>query len=344
MALIDRIKYDSTSDDAVVWKYPSEDIRLGAQLIVNESQEAVFFKGGKAFDTFGAGTHSLSSGNLPLLRKLINLPFGGKTPFSAEVWFVNKTVKRDLRWGTKGAIQVIDPLYNYPVSVRAFGRWGMRVTDVRSFIVQIVGTQTSSSSNGYIGSERIEEYFIGEIVQRLSDALAKFFVESNISVFQASARINDLSAFISDDISPEFQRFGIEIVNFNVERISIPQEEQKKFQNILGKRMEIEQISQAHVGQAYTTMRTFDTLEKAAQNEGGAVGQLMGAGLGLGAGLGAGVPIGQQIGGAMNVHSDQQVKGDDPMTRLSKLKQMLDADLISQEDFNQKKQQILDSM
>ncbi len=344
MALIDRIKYDSPSDDAVVWKFPSEDIRLGAQLIVNESQEAVFFKGGKALDTFGAGTHTLSSDNLPFLHKLINLPFGGKTPFSAEVWYVNKTGRRDLKWGTKGPIQVVDPLYNYPVSVRAFGRWGMRVTDARNFIVQIIGTQTSSSSKGYIGSERIEEYFVGEIIQRLSDALAKFFVEKHISVFQASASINDLSAFISGDISPEFQRFGIEIINFNVERISIPEEEQKKFQEILGKRMEIEQISQAKVGRAYTTMRTFDTLGKAAENEGGGAGQLMGAGLGLGAGLGAGVPIGQQIGGAMNVQPEQQAQDDDPMAKLQKLKQMLDGGLITQDEFDQKKKRILDSM
>ena len=343
MALIDRIKYDAPSDDAVVWKFPGEDIRLGAQLIVNESQEAIFFKGGKALDTFGPGTHTLSSDNIPLLRKLINLPFGGKTPFTAEVYYVNKTVKRDLRWGTAGPIQVIDPLYNYPVSVRAFGRWGMRVNDTRSFIAQLVGTQTSSALKGYIGSERIEEYFIGEIGQRLSDALAKFFVEKNISIFQVSAKINELSSFIGSDITPEFQRFGIEIVNFNVERISIPEEEQKKFQEILGKRMEIDQISQAQVGQAYATMRTFDTLEKAAENEGGGAGQLMGAGLGLGAGLGAGVPVGQQIGSAMNVQPDQP-QSDDPMAKLNKLKQMLDNGLITQEDFDKKKQQILDSM
>jgi len=344
MALIDRIKYDSPSDDAIVWKFPSEDIRLGAQLVVNESQEAVFFKGGKALDTFGAGTHTLSSDNLPLLNKLINLPFGGKTPFSAEVWYVNTTVKRDLKWGTKGPIQVIDPLYNFPVSVRAFGRWGMRVSDARNFIVQIVGTQTSSLFKGYIGSERVEEYFVGEIVQRLSDALAKFFVEKNISVFQASAQINDLSTFIASDISPEFQRFGIEIVNFNVERISIPEEEQKKFQEILGKRMEIEQISKAQVGHAYTTMRTFDTLEKAAENEGGGAGQLMGAGLGLGAGLGAGVPIGQQVGSAMSVQPQGGEPQDDPMAKLQKLKQMLDGGLITQDEFDKKKKQILDSM
>lgn len=344
MALIDRIKYDSPSDDAIVWKFPSEDIRLGAQLIVNESQEAVFFKGGKALDAFGTGTHTLSSDNIRLLQKLINLPFGGKTPFSAEIWYVNKTVKRDLKWGTKGPIQVIDPLYNYPVSVRAFGRWGMRINDARSFIVQIVGTQVASGTRNYISSERVEDYFVGEIVQRLSDALAKFFVEKNISVFQASAQINDLSLFISGDIAPEFERFGIEIVNFNVERISIPDEEHKKLQEILGKRMEIDQISQARAGQAYTTMRTFDTLEKAAENEGGGAGQLLGAGLGLGVGLGAGVPIGQQIGGAMNVQPQQPAQADDPMAKLQKLKLMLDAGVITQEDYDQKKKQILDSM
>ena len=144
MEIIDRIKYDAPSDDAIVWKFPSDQIRIGAQLIVNEAQDVVFFKAGKALDTFGPGTHTLWSGNLPLLSKLINLPVGGKTPFAAEVWYVNKTVKRDLKWGTKGPLQVIDPLYKYPVSVRAFGRWGIRVSDARSFIVQIVGTQSAS--------------------------------------------------------------------------------------------------------------------------------------------------------------------------------------------------------
>lgn len=343
MAVIDRIKYDASADDVIVWKFPSENIRLGAQLIVNEAQDAVFFKGGKVLDVFGAGSYTLASGNLPLLHKLISLPFGGRTPFSAEVWYVNKTVKRDLKWGTKGAIQVIDPLYNYPVSVRAFGKWGMRVVDSKSFIVQVIGSQASSSERGYISSNRIEEYFIGEILQRLSDALAKFFVERRISVFQASAHTNHLSEFLATDISPEFQKFGVEVINFNIERISIPSEEHAKFQEILGRRMEIDQISQAQVGQAYATMRTFDTLEKAAENESGSAGQFMGAGLGLGAGLGAGIPVGQQVGEAMNV-SPQQFPDKDPTVMLGKLKQMLDANLITQEDFDKKKQQILDSL
>jgi len=351
VALIDRIKYDAPSDDALVWKYPSEEIRLGAQLIVNESQEAIFYKGGRALDSFGPGTHTLSSANLPLLRGLVNLPFGGNTPFSAEVWYVNKTVKRDLKWGTNGPIQLIDPLYNYPVSVRAFGLWGMRVSDVRSFVVQIIGTQVASSahktkagSDGYIGSERIEEYFAGEIVQRLSNAIGKYFVERNTSVFQASAQINELSKFVAEDISPEFARFGIEVVNFNVMRISIPDDEQKRFQEILGKRMEIDQISQARLSQPYATMRTFDTLEKAAGNEGGNAGQIFGAGLGVGVGLGAGVPIGQQLGGALNVQTTPASPQNDTFGKLQSLKQMLDAGLITQDEFDHKKKALLDSM
>lgn len=344
MALINRIKYDAPSDDVVVWKYPREDIRLGSQLIVHESQDAIFLKGGKVFDVFSAGTHTLSSANIPLLTKFINLPFGGDTPFSAEVYYINRTVKRDLKWGTKGALQVIDPIYNYPVSVRAFGRWGMKINDSKLFLTEIVGTQSRTSSSNYIDSERIEEYFIGEIVQRLSTALGKYFIEQGVSVFQASARLNDLSIFLNGDLIPTFQKYGIELANFNVERISIPQEEQKKFQDILGKRMEIEQISQANVSNTYAMMRSFDTLDKVAENEGGGAGQLLSAGLGVGVGLGAGVPMGQSLSSNVNVNSAMNNDGDELLVKLKKLKQLLEADLISKDDFEKKKAELLDSI
>jgi len=339
MALIDRIKFDSPSDDAIVWKYPSDEIKLGAQLIVNESQEAVFFKGGKALDIFGPGTHTLASGNLPILTSLVKLAFGDNTPFTAEIWYVNKTAKRNLKWGTQGPIQVIDPIYNYPVSVRAFGQWGLKICNAKSFIVQLIGSQIANNWKGYFGTEKIEEYFSGEIIQRLSDALAKFFVEKGVSIFQASAKINELSSFISQDISQEFQKFGLEIVNFNVERISIPQEEQIKFQEILGKKMEMDQLSQSCLKPGYTTMRTFNILDNAANNE-GLNGQLYGVGLGIGAGL-------QQISNSLQIPQPPQATSldkDEPMEKLQKLKKMLDAGLITKDDFDKKKSQILDEM
>lgn len=239
MAVVDRIKFDAPSEDVLVWRYPGEQLRLGSQLVVNQSQEAVFVKRGEALDVFGPGTHTLSTGNLPLLHRLVNLPFGGDTPFTAEVWFVNKSVKRGLKWGTKTPIPIIDSVYNYPVNVRAYGRWGLRITDSRSFVTQIVGTLKMTDIS------RIEEHFIGEIDQKFSDAMAEFFESQKTSVFQANAQLNELSTFTGSAISREVGRYGIEIVNFNIERISIPKEEMEKFQELLGKPMENDQIGQS---------------------------------------------------------------------------------------------------
>jgi len=122
MAIIDRIKFEGTPE-TLVWKFPKDNIVKGAQLIVNESQEAVFFKNGQALDIFGAGVHSLDSSNIPLLQKFINLPFGGETPFSAEVIFVNKVAKLDYKWGTKSPIPIEDPRYRVPFSRRFWTIW-----------------------------------------------------------------------------------------------------------------------------------------------------------------------------------------------------------------------------
>ena len=101
MAIIDWVKYDQPDDQEFICKFPGEELRLGSQVIVNQSQEAVFVKGGEGLDILPPGTHSLETGNLPLLNRLLNLPFGGETPFTAEIWYVNKNVKRDLKWEVK---------------------------------------------------------------------------------------------------------------------------------------------------------------------------------------------------------------------------------------------------
>lgn len=336
MPIIDRIKFDCDNDDVLVWKFPSEDLSLGCQLIVNQSQEAVFLKSGQVVDVFGPGTHTLTSGNLPLLNKIINFPFGGKTPFTAEVWFVTQTAKRNLKWGTSAPIQLIDPLYNFPISLRAFGQWGIRLENSRSFVSQLVGTRRIADS------VQVEEYFSGEILQRLSDALAKYLVEKSIPVMQLASKLNDLSGFVQNDISSEFSRFGIEVVNFNVERVSIPPEEQKKIQDILAKRLEMVELSQVNVGQGYITSKSFETLEKAAANE-GIAGSLLAGGLGLGMGLGGGLAAGQQMAQTLKVDAAPKTLASDGdiVSRLAKLKTILDAGLISQEDFDNKKKEIL---
>ena len=357
---IDVIKYNPESDDAIAWKFPREDISFGAQLIVNESQEAIFFKDGKVVDTFGPGRHELTTDNMPWLRGLVKFSLGGRTPYAAEVWYVNKTVMRGLKWGTKNPLPVEQPRNNGNITVhaRAYGSWGMQVTEPQNFITHIVGAQTSSSPKGHIGSERVEEYFDTAIQQQLNVVLNNFFAERQISISEANRHNAALAESIKHGIGPEFQRYGIEIESFHVESVNIPKEEsdmlqaldlkeQEENREFEMKNREFEMINQ--LPEAYNTKRTFDVLEKTAENPGGGAGQLLGAGFGLGAGLGAGVPLGEKIGSAMDIQSktSDPIESDtqnDPVAKLQQLKQMLADELITEEEFNEKKKQILDSM
>ncbi len=331
MALIDRVKYDSPDDTSFVWKFPSEDLKIGSQVIVNESQEVIFVKGGQALDILKSGTHTLTTGNIPLLNKLINLPFGGDTPFTAEVWYVNKTVKRDLKWGTPSPIQIMDSTLGFPISVRSFGKWGARIDDSRSFVTQIVGSQLTADD------KKINSYFTGEIIQNLSKTVATAINVNKISILEVTSSLNELSNLVTQLIVKEFQRFGIEIVNFNIESINIPDEEMKKIQSVFEKTLEAKELSKAQVGGAFNTIKTFEVLNSAAENptDGAGVGAMLGAGIGLGAGL----PLGNQLGQKLDISDNKD--NIDPTQRLKKLKEMLEQGLITEEQFNIKRDEIL---
>lgn len=136
--IIDRIKYNGLPDD-IVWKFPFDNISTGAQLIVEPGQEAIFVKGGTLCDVLGEGTHTLDANNLPLLHKLISLPFGGNTPFTAEVWYVNLTAKRGIPFGLN--TRVHDTYYNTLVRVKGYGTFGIRVIDSTTLMRELVSTQ-----------------------------------------------------------------------------------------------------------------------------------------------------------------------------------------------------------
>ncbi|MBN2222268.1 MAG: SPFH domain-containing protein, partial [Vallitaleaceae bacterium] len=159
---IDIVKYDGPSD-VYAWKYPEQDMNTWTQLIVNESQEAILFKSGQALDLFGPGRHTLSTNNIPLLNHIVNLPFGGKTPFTAEVWYINRLHTLDIKWGTTTPIQLQDPKYNLFVPVRAFGQFGIQVIDARKFIVKLVGTVS------VFDRETLSRYFKGVLLTKIKD-------------------------------------------------------------------------------------------------------------------------------------------------------------------------------
>lgn len=330
MALVDILKYEAPDDSIFVWKHPSNQIKIGSQLIVGEGQQAIFVKGGQALDCFDPGTHTLVTGNIPLIDKLINLPFGGDTPFSAEVWFVNTTVKRDLKWGTPSPIPLMDATLGFPVSARAFGKWGAKIDDVRSFVTQVVGTQSGASS------DKVHSYFIGQIVQSFSKFLSGVIARGEASILQVSALMTELSNEASRDISDELSKFGVNLVNFNIESINIPDEEMTKIQDVFAKTLEAKELSKIEVGGAFAAVKSFEVLNNAATNQSdGSLGAMLGAGIGLGAGL----PIGGQLGQQLNVSPDKSE--EDSTDKLRKLKALLDEGLITQEQFDAKRDQIL---
>lgn len=343
MALIDVIKFEAPDDSVFVWKYPSEDLKIGSQLTVNEGQTAVFVKGGQALDVFYPGTHTLVTGNIPLLNKIINLPFGGNTPFSAEVWYVNTTVKRDMKWGTKTPIPLMDPTLGFPVTARAFGKWGVRISDPRSFLTQVVGSQQLGDD------EKIHAYFIGEIIQNVISQIGEAVAGGKASILQVAALLSSLSKSAAQSITPEFEQYGLELVSFNIESINIPDDEMTRIQDVFAKTLEVRELSKVQAGGAYAQVKSFEVLGDAASNTGSnAFGGLLGAGIGLGVGL----PVGQQLGQQLTASQPSQSEsgnasvaatsgGADVASRIRKLKEMLADGLITEEIFNTKRDEVL---
>ena len=307
--VIDRIKYDGTQDQ-LIWKFPYDNLSIGAQLIVNESQEAIFYKGGQALDSFGPGTHTLSAANIPLLQKLINLPFGGKTPFTAEVWYINKTVKRNLKWGTMTPIKLKDPEWGVVIPVRAYGEYGIFIEDARNFMTQIIGTLHTADT------ETIQEYFTSLIITKVTDTVSKYIIKEKVSVLDIPAHVDDVSKACKNRIDEEFDKYGLKVTNFYAESINYP-DDNPEVQQISQSRANA--IRRAQEGYTYQQERSFDVMDSAAGNEGN-TGSVMGAGMGLGMGFGIGGAMGNMMGNMgnqLNSGQNQQQSGPPPPPQAS---------------------------
>lgn len=285
MALIEVVKYNG-NPDVFVWKYPSEELGTWTQLIVNESQEAILFKGGQALDLFTAGRHTLETANIPILNNLINLPFGGRSPFTAEVWYINKVNSLDIKWGTATPIQLQDPKYKVFLPVRSHGQFGIKIEDSRKFITKLVGTLPIFNKDSII------KYFRGLYLTRVKDAISSYLIKKQVSVLEINAYLDEISDYLQEKMAPTLDEYGISLINFYVNDINVPEDDQAviKLKDALSKKAEMD-----IVGYNYTQQRSFDTLEGAAKNPSSGQSNLMGAGIGLGMGVG----IGGAFGGAM---------------------------------------------
>lgn len=220
MAIIDIIDYEGPNN-VLVWKSDKEDFSTLSQLIVHESQEALFFKDGAALDLLGPGRYTLQTQNIPILSKLINLPFGGETPFQCEVYFINKTEEMAIRWGTDRRVAFVDnslepPL---PLSIGAAGEMTIRVKDSRKLVLKLVGTELVLSQDKFMS------YMRSIINMAVKPSLARIMQSGDFSIFNIDAHMDELANALHKQLIPEFDDYGIELKRFMILNIAKPEDD-----------------------------------------------------------------------------------------------------------------------
>lgn len=282
MAIIDVVKCDIV-DGEFCHKFPSDDLRIGSQLIVYSSQTSFFVKGGSVCDEFTAGTYTIKTENIPVLNNLVNIPFGGDSPFKAEVWFINQISKLDIPWGTPHPIQLEDPKYKIIVPVRAHGQYGLRINNPRLFLETLIGNMSNFTT------DKIDQYFKGKMIAALNTMLAQQIINEGVSVLDINTQLMTMADILNVQLNNMFEKYGICIVDFSIMSINVPENDESVIR--LKKAKDLAARLTITGRDVYQMERSFDVLQTAAANE-GAGGQM----LAMGAGLGAGMSVGNAMG------------------------------------------------
>lgn len=370
--IADVIKYEG-DNSTFVWKHPLEDFNSLTQLIVHESQEAVFFMNGQALDLFGPGRYTLETQNIPKIGKALNRATGDQTPFHCEVYFINKTEQMSLKWGTDSKVQYIEPTYGFPISIGASGEMSLKVDDSRKLLVKIVGTENS------LGQQKLISLFRAFLMTRVKTYIAQIIKEKKINIFEIDEKLTEFSQGIHELLIPDFIDYGLNLERFFVTNIVKPDGDRQyeKFKelhfrqyadiaeaklrqqtDLIYAQTEAQKVvidsqaqatKRAQEGYTYQQERGFDVAQTAAANE--AVGQFtnMGVGLGTMAGVGGAVggAVNSAVNSAMNTVENENNKNDDMSqfrAKVEKLNIMKESGIISDEEFDKMKSQLLASI
>lgn len=317
----DIIKYEG-DNSTFIWKHPCEDFNTTTQLIVHESQEAIFFMNGQALDLFGAGRHTLETENIPLIKKFLNKPTGDKTPFHCEIYFINKTEQMAIRWGTDSKVQYVEPTYRFPLYIGASGEMALSVEDSRKLLTKLVGTER------VLEQTKLVTFFRAFLMTKVKTYIAQKMKSSAINIFEIDEHLESFSTDIKRRLIKDFSDYGVELNRFFVTTIVKPDgdptyekfkdlyfrqyadiaeaqlqqrvgiiEQQTESQRLV---IEAQGIAQKRTTEGYTYQqeRGFDVAEKVAANEG--TGNFSSAGIGLGMMAGVGGAVGGAVSGTFN--------------------------------------------
>lgn len=295
MRIFDVVKFEG-DNNILIWKFPGEDFTTHSQLIVHESQEAYFFKDGMIADVFGPGRYTLETKNIPILGKLLKIPFNGHSPFHCEVYFINKIISMDVLWGTNTPIQLRDPIYNIILPIRAHGQFAVQVKDPRTMLLKLVGTINEFSQDTLV------RYFRGILLTHIKDYIANQFVREGITVLEVSAHLKAVSDGIRAELQGEFDQYGIELINFMVNDISSPENDTsyQTLKKAMAKRAEMQVL-----GTSYQQERQYEIYGKIASNEG--AGMMMAPGMGLGIGATVGNTLGSSMAAGLSAGPQETV-------------------------------------
>lgn len=319
---LDVISYEG-DNKTFVYKHPITDFNTMSQLIVHESQQAILMQNGHILQVFSAGRFTLDTQNIPILRKLVQLPFhSDKTPFHCEIYFVNLTEQTNILWGTAKPVEYVDPDFKLPLHIGANGVLSFRVIDGRKLVLNLVGTESSLTRDG------IMQWFRNFVNLNVSTYLAQYMMKPNISIFTVDQYLLDMTEALRERIASDFTQYGFSLEKFlvsglkkpvgesayeglrriferrklDVENARIDQQLSIIDEETLAQRRLIESASLAKKrnieGYTYQEERSFNTMEKMAENAG--IGEFSNAGIGLGMMAGIGNSLGNRMNQVIN--------------------------------------------
>lgn len=367
MAFIDVLTYRG-GENTLIWKWEprekrwgsrEDQLRLGTQLVVGPAQVAVFVKEGQIADIFAPGTFTLSTKNLPILDKLVGLPFGHESPFKAEVYYINKAVVMDTKFDIP-PFNMLDHNFKVPIPVKCSGSFAVKAGEARQFLTRLFG------SNTHLYANALKEYFRGLITEQVKSSVVRFARERQLGPMELEGLVFEVSTAVTPMLQETLANYGVKLELFNMEAIAIVDDDPRvktiveEYQRLMSQDIEerMRLRRRAENLDVYRVERSFDTTEKAAEslgNMGGGGGDTGGI-VGTIVGMGMAQPLASQMGGLMGgilnqnmqatsqqqfQQTTQQPDSKDVFTLLKELDGLRKAGVLTEEEFAEKKRELL---